>query len=105
MIALLFPALSPRYVDPERQLAYLDQGTVVGRIAASLQHGGMVPGSSFPSAHLAAVTTLMWDLHRARRVAFVGRPLAQRFTATEVARVEALLGLRRQVEGAALVTS
>jgi len=34
-----------------------------------------------------------------RRVAFVSRPLGQRFTATEVARVEALLGLRRQAEG------
>jgi len=70
VIALLFPALSPRYVDPELQLAYLDQGTAVGRIAAALQSGGMVAGSSFPSAHLAAVTTLMWDLHRARRVLF-----------------------------------
>jgi hypothetical protein len=41
-----------------------------------------------------------------RRVAFVGRPLSDPFTATEVARVEALLGLRRQVETvAALVTS
>lgn len=70
LIGLLFPALSPRYVDPELQLAYLDQGTVVGRIAASLQSGGMVPGSSFPSAHLAAVTPLMWDLYRARRVLF-----------------------------------
>jgi len=40
-----------------------------------------------------------------RRVAFVGRPLTDRFTATEVARVEALLGLRRQVEAATLITS
>ena len=70
VIGLLFPALSPRYIDPQLQLAYLDQGTAVGRIAASLQNRGMVPGSSFPSAHLAAVTTLMWDLHRARRVLF-----------------------------------
>jgi predicted amino acid-binding ACT domain protein len=33
-----------------------------------------------------------------RRVAFVSRPVGQRFTATEVARIEALLGLRRQAE-------
>jgi predicted amino acid-binding ACT domain protein len=33
-----------------------------------------------------------------RRVAFVARPLTERFSATEVARVEALLGLRRHAE-------
>ena len=39
------------------------------------------------------------------RVAFAVRPATDRFTATEVARVEALLGLRRQVEAATLITS
>jgi hypothetical protein len=34
------------------------------------------------------------------RVAFVARPPSERFTATEVARVEALLGLRRQLDSA-----
>jgi len=33
-----------------------------------------------------------------QRVAFVARPPAERFTASEVARVEALLGLRRQLD-------
>ena len=37
------------------------------------------------------------------RVAFVVRPLAERFTATEIARVEALLALRRHVGNAAAV--
>lgn len=36
-----------------------------------------------------------------RRVAFVARPLAMRFTATEVARVAGLLGLRRQLDAGA----
>jgi predicted amino acid-binding ACT domain protein len=33
-----------------------------------------------------------------QRVAFAARPPAERFTATEVARIEALLGLRRQLD-------
>jgi predicted amino acid-binding ACT domain protein len=46
-------------------------------------------------AWLLAVPDARLDPHR---VAFVVRPVEDRFTATEVARVEALLGLRRQLD-------
>ena len=68
VVALLYPALSPRFVDPERQLQLLGSGAI-GRFGARFQVG-MVPGSSFPSAHLAATTTLLWDLYQARRRLF-----------------------------------
>ncbi len=69
VVGLLYPALSPRYVTPQLQLEYLGHGTLA-RFAALSQQSAMVPGNSFPSAHLAATTALMWDLHAARRAVF-----------------------------------
>lgn len=68
VVALLYPALSPRFLTPALQLRYLGDG-VLSRFAAVAQ-GAMVPGSSFPSAHIAASTVLMWDLWFARRALF-----------------------------------
>jgi hypothetical protein len=69
VIGLLYPAMSPRYVTPALQLRYLGSG-LFSRLAILAGRGGMVPGTSFPSAHVAAVVTLMWDLWAARRGLF-----------------------------------
>jgi hypothetical protein len=87
-----------------------DAGEVeAGRMA--LARGGPVshrtidvPADRAPAvkgeAWLLAVPDARLEPHR---VAFVVRPVDDRFTATEVARVEALLGLRRQLDTAAAV--
>jgi len=69
VIGLSYPAMSPRYVTPELQLRYLGSG-LFSRLAILAGRGAMVPGTSFPSAHVAAVVTLMWDLWAARRGLF-----------------------------------
>jgi len=66
VIGLLYPAMSPRYVTPELQLRYLGSG-FFSRLAILAGRSAMVPGTSFPSAHVAAVVTLMWDLWAAGR--------------------------------------
>lgn len=68
VLALLLPALSPRFFTPELQRLYLGDG-LVSELGAVAQ-GAMVVGSSFPSAHLAATTTLLWDIWYARRPLF-----------------------------------
>jgi hypothetical protein len=77
-----------------------------GRLA--LARGGPVSHrtTDIPAERVPGATGEMWLLAvpdarlDPRRVAFVARPPAERFTATEVARVEALLGLRRQLDTA-----
>jgi hypothetical protein len=69
VIGLSYPAMSPRYVTPELQLRHLGSGPF-SWLAVVAGRGAMVPGTSFPSAHVAAVVTLMWDLWAARRGLF-----------------------------------
>ena len=80
-----------------------------GRLAVT--RGGPVSHrtTDVPATRAPGVVGEMWLLAvpdarlEPHRVAFVVRPVAERFTATEVARVEALLGLRRQLDTAAPV--
>ncbi len=69
IIALAYPTLSPRFVMPALQRALLGD-TAVGHLGLAVQGGAMVLGSSFPSAHLSATTTLLWDIWHARRRLF-----------------------------------
>ena len=82
-----------------------------GRLA--LARGGPVSHrtTEVPASRAPGITGEVWllavpdarlDPHR---VAFVVRAVDDRFTATEVARVEALLGLRRQLDTAVAVTA
>jgi hypothetical protein len=69
VIGLAYPAMSPRYVMPELQVRHLGDG-FFSRMAMLAGREAMVPGTSFPSAHVAAVVVLMWDLWSARRGVF-----------------------------------
>src|SRR5207248_10424419 len=79
-----YPAMSPRYVTPELQVRQLGSG-FFARMAMLAGRDAMVPGTSFPSAHVAAVVVLMWDLWAARRGLFwTLLPLAVSMTAGTV---------------------
>jgi hypothetical protein len=84
VVGLAYPAMSPRYVTPALQLGYLGTG-VFSRLAMWAGRHAMVPGTSFPSAHVAAVVVLMWDLWAARRGLFwIFLPLTASMTAATV---------------------
>ncbi len=84
VIGLAYPAMSPRYVTPELQVRHLGSG-FFSRMAMLAGRDAMVPGTSFPSAHVAAVVVLMWDLWAARRALFwILLPLALSMTAGTV---------------------
>ena len=84
VIGLLYPAMSPRYITPELQLSHLGSG-FFSQLAIRAGRDAMVPGTSFPSAHVAAVVVLMWDLWAARRGLFwVLLPLTLSMTAGTV---------------------
>ncbi len=83
-IGLAYPAMSPRYVTPDLQVHRLGNG-FFARMAMLAGREAMVPGTSFPSAHVAAVVVLMWDLWAARRGLFwIFLPLALSMTAGTV---------------------
>jgi PAP2 superfamily len=84
VIGLAYPAMSPRYVTPELQVRHLGSG-FFSRMAVLAGRDAMVPGTSFPSAHVAAVVVLMWDLWAVRRGVFwIFLPLAVSMTAGTV---------------------